>query len=69
MVRLLRKNEAHIDILRSQAPELSEYRLIRLRREYLEQQILYERIPEDLSIRQKAELPLQLIVTVGTFTE
>jgi hypothetical protein len=61
MVRLLRKNEAHIDILRSQAPELSEYRLVRLRREYLEQEILYERIPEDLSIRQRAELPLQLI--------
>ena len=40
MVRLLRKNEAHIDILRSQAPELSEYRLVRLRREYLEQEIL-----------------------------
>jgi hypothetical protein len=57
MVRLLRENEAHIDTLRSQAPELSEYRLVRLRREYLEQEILYERIPEYLSIHQRAELP------------
>lgn len=69
MVRLLRENEAHVDTLRSQASEVSEYRLVRLRREYLKQELLYERIPEDLSIRQRTELPLQLMVTVGTFTE
>jgi len=40
LVRLLRENEAHIDTLRSQAPELSEYLLVMLRQEYLEQETL-----------------------------
>ena len=41
LVGLLRENEAHIDTLRSQAPELSEYLLVMLRQEYLEQETLY----------------------------
>ncbi|MEG4323835.1 hypothetical protein QUB37_27300 [Microcoleus sp. AT3-A2] len=69
MVNLLRDNEAYIEIMQLQAPEVREYLLVMLRQEYLEQQTLYEKIPEKLSIRQRAELPLQLIVTVGTFTE
>jgi len=69
MVNFLRDNEAYIEIMRSPAPQLCEKRLKNLREEYQKQEYFYERIPEDLSIRQRAELPLQLIVTVGTFTE
>ncbi|HAX79994.1 MAG TPA: hypothetical protein DCY88_30205 [Cyanobacteria bacterium UBA11372] len=69
MVRFLRENETYIEIIRAQAPQIREKLLKMLRKEYQEQEYLYEKIPEDLSIRHKAELPLQLIVMVGTFTQ
>ena len=69
MVRLLRENEAYIEVFRSQFPQIREYLLKLLHKEYLEQEMLYEKIPEDLSIRQRDEQPFQLIVTVGTFDE
>jgi len=69
MVNLLRDNEAYIEIMRSQAPQLREKQLKKLRKEYQKQEYFYKRIPEDLSIHQRHELPLQLMVTVGTFTQ
>lgn len=69
MVNILRDNEAYIEIIRSQAPQLRERQLKKLRKEYQGQEYFYKRILEDLSIRQRHELPLQLMVTVGTFTQ
>ncbi|HBE20298.1 MAG TPA: hypothetical protein DEG17_25710 [Cyanobacteria bacterium UBA11149] len=68
-VKLLREDKANLDIFYSQFPQISEYLLKLLEKEYLEQEIIYETIPEDLLIYERGGQPLQLILTVGTFDE